>query len=120
MRQREVYKHGAFDSYVSRLFKNWVFAFPLPNNGRALLLEQTTHKTNNPFLWLNLALAIIRWSFRNLIIEPVDLTFQPVLYFSEINMICLPHHIRREMPISLRLVTDQTLSFGVGMHQLYI
>jgi hypothetical protein len=105
---------------MSRLFKNWASAFPPPKNGRALLYEQIPHQTNNPFLWLNLALAIIRWSFRNLIIEPVDLTFQPVLYFSEIDMIRLPHHIRREIPIFLRLVTDQTLSFGVGMHQLNI
>lgn len=86
MRRREVYKHDAFDSHVSRLFKSWVVTFSLPNNGRALLLERITHKPSNPFLWLNFALAIIRWSFRNLILEPIDIAFQPVLYFSDFDL----------------------------------
>jgi hypothetical protein len=63
-----------------------VCAFPLPNKGRALLLEQITHKTKTPFLWLNLALALIRWSFRTLILEPIDIAFQPVLYFSDVDL----------------------------------
>ncbi len=86
MRQREVYKHDAFDSYVSRLFKNWAFEFPLPNNGRRLLLNQVKYRANNPFLWFNLPLAIVRWSFRNLILEPIDIAFQPVLYFSDVDL----------------------------------
>ena len=86
MSPHDVHKHDTFDNYVSRLFNNWVFAFPLPENGRVLLFEQITHKTNKPLLWLNLALAIVRWSFRNLILESIDLAFQPVLYFSDVDL----------------------------------
>ena len=86
MRRREVIMSDTFDRYMSHLFKNWAFAFPLPKNGRALLYEQIAHKKDNPFRWLNLALVIIRWSFRNLVLEPIDIAFQPVLYFSDIDL----------------------------------
>ncbi|MGB2895300.1 MAG: hypothetical protein WBB65_03935 [Anaerolineales bacterium] len=86
MRRREVYKHDVFDSYVSRLFKNWAFEFPLPKNGRLLLLKQVKQTTDNPFLWFYLPLAVARWSFRNLILEPIDIAFQPVLYFSDVDL----------------------------------
>jgi len=119
MRRREVYKHDAFDNYISRLFSNWVFAFPLPKNGRVLLFEQITNKRDNPFLWLNLALSIIRWSFRNLILEPIDIAFQPVLYFSDVDMYYTLLHDRRISPLSLRLMTDQTLSIGMELFSLY-
>ncbi len=86
MRRREVYKHDAFDNYASRLLKNWAFTFPLPVNGRALLFVHIAQNTKDPFLWLNLVLAILRWSFRNLILEPIDIVFQPVLYFSGVDL----------------------------------
>jgi RNA polymerase sigma-70 factor (ECF subfamily) len=50
------------------------------------LFEQIAHKRDNPFLWLNLALTIIRWSFRNLVLEPIDIALQPVLYFSDVDL----------------------------------
>ena len=86
MRRHEGYKHDAFDNYLSRLLIQWVFAFPLPKNGRTRLIEQITHQTPHPFLWPNLALTIMRWSFRNLILEPIDIVFQPVLYFSDADI----------------------------------
>ena len=86
MRPHDVHKQDTFDNYVSRLLNYWVYAFAPPKNGRSLLFEKITHKTTNPLLWLNLALAIVRWSFRNLILESIDLAFQPVLYFSDFDL----------------------------------
>ena len=86
MKRRDLYKHDAFDNYVSRLLKHWTFAFPLPVNGRALLFVQIAQETKDPILWLNVVLAILRWSFRNLILEPIDIALQPVLYFSDLDL----------------------------------
>jgi hypothetical protein len=86
MRRRDTYKHDAFDNYASRLLKNWAFTYPSPVNGRALLFVHIAQSTKDPFLWLNVALAILRWSFRNLILEPIDIALQPVLYFSDLDM----------------------------------
>jgi hypothetical protein len=119
MRRREVFIHDAFDRYVSRMIKNWVFASPLPSNGRALLFEQITRTTNDPILWANLALAIIRWLFRNLILKPIDIAFQPVLYFSEADMYYTLVHDNRISPVSLRLMTDQNLSIGMELIRLH-
>jgi len=86
MRRRDLHKHDASDNYVSHLLKHWVLAFPLPVNGRALLFVQIAQETKDPILWLNVVLAILRWSFRNLILEPIDIALQPVLYFSDLDM----------------------------------
>jgi hypothetical protein len=86
MRRREVYKHDAFDNYVNRLLHNWVISFPLPSNGRALLLEHITHEASYSSLWMDLPFAILRWTFRNLILAPIDIAFQPVLYFSDVDL----------------------------------
>ena len=119
MRRREVYKHDAFDSYVSRLFKNWAFAFPLPVNGRALLLGQIAQKTNDPFLWLNLALVILRWSFRNLILEPIDIAFQPVLYFSDVDL--YPNYVTRWDSSTIHLLmTERTISSGMRLNSVIV
>lgn len=115
MRRREVYEHDAFDSYVSRLFTNWAIAFPLPKNGRALLFEQIMQKTSNPFLWWNLALVIIRWSFRNLILKPIDSAFQPVLYFSDVDS--YPANvIHRDSSTIHLLMTEQNISSGMMLN----
>jgi len=112
MKRREEYIHDAFDSYVGRFFKNWVLAFPLPVNGRVLLLEQITQKTKGPFLWLNLALAIIRWSFRKLILQPIDIAFQPVLYSSDIGL--YPTYVIHKDSSTLhRLMMVKTISSGL-------
>ena len=86
MRRRDVYKHDAFDNYAGRLLKHWAFELPLPVNGRARLFVQIAQETKDPILWLNVVLAILRWSFRNLILEPIDIALQPVLYFSDLDM----------------------------------
>ena len=85
MKRRDLYKHDTFDNYASRLLKHWVLAFPLPVNGRALLFVRIAQETKDPILWLNVSLAILRWSFRNLILEPIDIALQPVLYFSDVD-----------------------------------
>ncbi len=115
MRPREVYKSDTFDRYMSRLFKNWACAFPLPKNGRALLFEQTMQETNNPFLWWNLALVIIRWSFRNLVLEPIDIAFQPVLYSYDVDW--YPAYItRRDSSTIHLLLMGQTISSGMMLN----
>lgn len=86
MKRREVYKHDAFDSYVSRLFHSWVISFQLPSNGRALLLGHITHEVSHPSPWIDLPFAILRWTFRNLILAPIDIAFQPVLCFSGVDL----------------------------------
>ncbi len=115
MKRREGFNHDAYDNYVSRLFKNWASAFPPPKNGRALLIEQTMQETSNPFLWWNLALVIIRWSFRNLVLEPIDIAFQPVLYFSDVDR--YPTYItRRDSSTIHLLLIEQTISSGMMLN----
>ena len=91
MRRRDVFIDDEFDTNVSRLFNQWVLAFSPPKNGRALLFEQIMQKTSNPYIGWNIALVIIRWFFRNLILKPIDGIFQPVLYFSDVY--AYPAHV---------------------------
>jgi hypothetical protein len=115
MRRRDLHKHDASDNYVSRLLKHWAFAFPLPVNGRALLFEQITQETSNPFLWWNLAFVIIRWFFRNLILKPIDSAFQPVLYFSDVDS--YPAYvIHRDSSTMHLLMAEQTISSGMMLN----
>ena len=115
MKRREVYKHDPFDNYASRVLKHWVFAFPLPVNGRALLFVQIAQKTKDPILWLNVVLAILRWSFRNLILEPIDIALQPVLYFSDVDSVPA-HVIHRDLSTIHLLMTEQTISSGMMLN----
>ena len=78
--------NGSFDRYLSQLLNGWTVAYPMPVDGRAKLLDQATHQRNYPRLWLDVAFAISRWSFRNFILEPIDIALQPVLYFSEVDL----------------------------------
>lgn len=119
MRRREEYKHDAYDNYVSRLFKNWAFAFPLPKNGRGLLIEKITHKAENPFLWWNLALVIIRWSFRKLILEPIDIAFQPMLYSYDVDRYST-YITRRDSSTIHLLLTEQTISSAMMLNNVIV
>ena len=112
MRRREVYQHDAFDNYSSRLLKHWVLAFPLPVNGRALLFVQIAQEAKDPILWLNVVLAILRWFLRNLILEPIDIALQPVLYSADVGL--NPTYVIHRNSASMHLrMTDQTISSGL-------
>ena len=115
MRRREVYKHGAFDNYASRVLKHWAFEFPLPVNGRALLFVQIAQETKDPIPWLNVVLAILRWFFRNLILKPIDSAFQPVLYFSDVDSYPAYVIYRDSSTIHL-LMAEQTISSGMMLN----
>jgi len=103
------------DRHLSHLLKAWVSSIPLPRYGREGLLQRAAGPISLAAPGRPRGLQeLLRWVLYTIILMPVDMAMQPVLYLPAGDA-GLTSRSPQAAPLPERFLTQGTVSLGVGL-----
>lgn len=107
--------YDPLDRHLSRVLGGWASSVPLPRDARSLLMQRARLGNSViPAGRRSRLRPLLQWALYTLILSPVDMALQPVLYLpaGEVG----PAGRRPQVaPLSERFLSHDTVSLGVGL-----